>query len=288
MFKLKLEEARKAKYEIANVLRGAMGANIFRESEREESIAIAAYVGLLLKEKKTKNTYKAFIDALSPGTIKHAVSDTIDENAFEQLKTVVGNYDKDVFLTILATFDDEAILGRRGDETTPGSIVELALAILKIKSKDKVADIGSGSGGFIIPAALSNEKASFVGYEISSSKAASTTMKSQAMGLNIDVKIGDCFSTIDNSVYGTFDKAFGNYPFGFQTTIRKMEEGLLEEYSSEISNLSRATSSAWAFNYLLSKIIKKNGKNHIRCLTRLSRGGICKPGCFHYAMVVVK
>lgn len=186
-----------------------------------------------------------------------AIKYTLNENMWAQLSELLPKFAADIFAAVaflpIENTRSEAPL------STPQSIVKLSQSILQCQSTDKIIDIGCGAGNFITETAKAEPKANFIGYDININAINITKIRAELLGINASIILEDAFS-INETEYGNFDKAFSNYPFGMK--LRNLGEGLsfIDSLDLDHFKLSKATSSDWIFNLLLSKLIKEDGK----------------------------
>ena len=148
--------------------------------------------------------------------------------------------------------------GKSSTEATPASIVSLSLALLDIRSRERVADFGTGVGTFLVNAFLEKETAVYYGVDHDPSMSMIAGIRAELLGGSIAIKQSDMFTFAE--LEGPFHKIFSNYPFGIR--LKNMHEGLthLEKLSDAYPNASKITSSDWVFNFLLVSSITNAGK----------------------------
>lgn len=98
-----------------------------------------------------------------------------------------------------------------GESSTPGGIAQLALAVLDIKSGEKVMDFGCGTGNFLEAAAAKCPDAKPMGVELNQSTLAIAKLRSKVTGSQICYAHDDMFRYFDSSIeHNPVDKAFSN------------------------------------------------------------------------------
>ena len=192
--------------------------------------------------------------------ILYEFKENIDESMWNDLINLINKYSAEE-LALAALLLDFSYSGyHAGSDVTPDSIVKLVAAILKIQPDEKVADIGCGFGTFINYSYLSQPNAHYEGYEINVISSIVSRIRAELLSETIKIYLLDAFCLLDEGNVEQFDKIFSNYPFGMK--IRNLGKGskLLDSISAKYPNLSKATSSDWVFNMLLSKLLKEDGK----------------------------
>ena len=180
-----------------------------------------------------------------------------------------GSFDE--FLAVLSNFSEEAIdkylqngpisqgiFG--GESSTPEGIARLALAVLGIKSGEKVIDFGCGTGNFLEAVAAKCPDAKLMGVELNSNTLAIAKLRSKVTGSQIYYARDDMFRYFDSTIeHNPVDKAFSNYPWGMQTKMLSKNSNYIERVMKGQERYSRPSSSDWVFNRLLVDSLKKDG-----------------------------
>lgn len=173
-----------------------------------------------------------------------------------------------IAFNVAATYTEEELLaylyycprndGRfDGEYSTPESICKLAIKILSIEDSDKVADLGSGIGDFLLRAYKENQEASFWGIDLNTQTEEVSEIRAELFSNRMKIKLGNMFDLPDTEKY---DKIFSNYPFGMK--LIHLQEGikLLDELHNKVPEIKKATSSDWIYNALLLNHLDENGK----------------------------
>ena len=142
---------------------------------------------------------------------------------------------------------------------TPRSISELAISILNISENETVADIGCGTGSFLIDAWKKQDKANYVGCEKIPPYANSSIIRTSYLDGKFDFIIDDAFTLVEDKTL-RFDKIFSNYPFKVRISDLECGEEYLTNLRDRIPAISKATTSDWIYNALLCDLLKENGK----------------------------
>lgn len=223
----------------------------------ETSTIVAAYA--LYKARISSDPFSVSYTSLVNGglvtdqMIVAAIQNTLDEATWDRLSVLLPQYAAEIFAGVVFFPQGESY------EPTPPSVISLALSILKIQEKERVAEIGCGTAAFIISAFEENPNAQYSGYEINVDRYIAAKMRAELLGENVQICLQDAFS-ISQESNQKYDKVFSNYPFGLQ--LRNLSGGAeyLKELEQKYPGISKATSSDWVFNDLLCRIIKDTGK----------------------------
>ena len=190
--------------------------------------------------------------------IRFALSEYLDEESWVKAKELLKKYNKEDIEEAIINIGENFELFR--NDETPKCICNLAEGILDIKIHDSVADICSGKGNFIL--SETNVSNNSFAFEIDTKNIIISKIKSTILNRTIKIEQGDVFG-----LYGTdqlkdeeYDKVFAHYPFGLRIDITSKNIKLFEEMKKDIDSIKKNTSSNWMFNYLLTKVIKKDGK----------------------------
>lgn len=232
--------------------------NLFRESRvmKTDNLIAICYAALIAKSEQCK-TLKEIIAKAEEYVAKdesYFVKESIGEK-LELVFAVAEKYSEEELINFILFASTCMDYGHMNEET-PDSLSELVIKLLDIKSEDHVADFGCARGTFIIKSFLNNY-ATYFGNEINTSSKAIAKIRASLLDGQIEIKQEDMFKMSEGT---KFDKIFSNYPFGMR--IKDLNEGFeyLNQLSSVIPNIAKATSSDWIFNSLLLKSLKENGK----------------------------
>ncbi len=144
-----------------------------------------------------------------------------------------------------------------GEYGTPESISKLALKLLNIKDKERIADFGSGVGGFINLASNIYDKNSFYGIELNTYSYELSKIRFELFDNDAEIELGNMFEVPNDR---KFEKIFSNYPFGLRLLHLQTDTEYIKELYRRIPVIKRATSSDWIFNSLIYDHLTENGK----------------------------
>lgn len=188
-----------------------------------------------------------------------AVREYIPESSWEMLSKLLPQYAPDIFAaTVFLPLTDSE---RTDGFVTPECLVDLAQHLLRCQRGEQVADVGCGTGTFIVNTHMRVTDVEFVGYEINSSRYLVAMMRSELLGKNITIHLQDVFDLAnDLEDMPKFDKIFSNYPFGMRLRNLGSSGKYLEQIEKSYPDISKSTSSDWVFHALLCDLLKEGGK----------------------------
>ena len=138
-------------------------------------------------------------------------------------------------------------------------IVEKVLEITKNKSKQKILDIGTGSGCILLT--ILKEKQNFYGTGIDISKKCIDNTRINAIKLGVYDRLKLIKSDIDNFNYGKYDLIISNPPYINHIDFRNLDKDI-SNYEPKLA-LYGGLDGLSVFRKVItksSKLIKKNGK----------------------------
>lgn len=144
-------------------------------------------------------------------------------------------------------------------DMTPKSLTNLANSILDIQPEEKVADIGCGTGSFIMNAWKKQDKAYYFGCDEFMPYIHCNRMITSYLDGNFDFTPEDAFELVHDSSM-KFDKIFSNYPLKVKISDLYYGEDYLASLRERIPSISKATTSDWLYNSLLCDLLNENGK----------------------------
>ncbi len=172
-----------------------------------------------------------------------------------ELEEINKEFTKDDLLAYIIF--GQKYLGRDAINSTPESISKLALEILKIENNDKVIDICSGKGDFLLKAYEENQNASYSGIEIDNKNINNTVIREKLLGQNWNLIHSDVLKIIPEDKY---DKVFLNYVFGEKNEISKeLKEMICKNRNIEKKLLSRSRND-WKYHFAALEYMKDSGK----------------------------
>ena len=189
-----------------------------------------------------------------------AISEVLSEDEWNRLLTLTEKYSPDVF-ALAALKCDLSFNARMGStEATPDSIIQLALRILEISPKDKVADLCCGYGTFLVRSAIEEPEAEYYGYEINTGSKLIAEIRTHMVDDSIKIILKNVFDLLEVDPRQKFDKVFSNYPFRIQ--LRNLGSGaeFIKKISDEFPGISKATTSDWVFNALMCEVMADAGR----------------------------
>lgn len=220
--------------------------------------AIASY--LLAKVSDFSNPTQISFDEICKSGIDTDIIDFARDANFDkiwdELLLLLKKYQKNVIHL-------SALIHSSADwDTTPIGVLELASNLLNIQKNDRIAELCSGTGFVLHSIVQDYPSVKATGYEIDKYKVAvAKAYEDIATGGKVDFFEKDVFTLPeDQNSTIAFDKIFANYPFGLRLRELKGGKKYLENISNRIPSISKATSSDWIYNMLMSDLLTKNGK----------------------------
>lgn len=226
----------------------------------EYEIALAY---LLYKIKRSANLNKKYkniremIDKNVAEDLRPFVLESIGEEiAVEKVLSYLDLLDENDLIAIILS--DDFFDYRREDCITPDSISQLALRILNIKEEEKVVDVCSGMGSFLMNAYSVQPKANYFGIEINVWAASISKIRAEVKGFVSLITSGNALSIEENQV--KYDKGFMDAPLGIAFSRNSIDLDFKQDIEARFPELLRGTSSDWLFNYSLLERLNENGK----------------------------
>ncbi|MBQ2905295.1 MAG: N-6 DNA methylase [Peptococcaceae bacterium] len=217
---------------------------------------------LLLEMKnpdKDATSLKDFLEELQIETeISQFILKTI-ENDWDVIRTFKKDFNYEELLACLLFGDEEDYFKGRtsGLSVTPRSLSALALRILEIESDNKVLDLCSGQGNFLMHAMAANENAEYHGIEINANTYRIAKMKSLIAPGKVSFSFGDALNVKTQEKY---DKIFSHYPYKMFVPEYVFEQGVLLDIFGDVVKRVRKSSSDWLFNLSMISLLSDSGK----------------------------
>ncbi len=242
----------KLKCELANHFKG------YDVITYDKSLA-TAYLVLSLKEKG--------VQGILDKSMRELCSVIEDADVYNFVYEMMSGVEQEFILSLFSydiadlrsfVLNEEYGIYEKGEEqTTPESIIKLALDLLKIQPNETVLDNCSGTGSFITNAYYTQRDAKFYGVEINPTAAAIAKMRVSLLNGSFNLLVGNA---LEHNFDGQrFDKAFSNYPFGIRLRLSDVGYEIFDKLQKSMPELVKATSSDWAFNYSLCEMLAPNG-----------------------------
>ncbi|MFA6857505.1 MAG: N-6 DNA methylase [Treponema sp.] len=229
-----------------------------RNTQNDKNVYVCTMLLLYLLIKSDINVDYTYSDILSgkidkDETVVNAAKQYITEDIWNDFRDLRTRYSKENLIEALLS-DKTNYLTRYEDFTTPESLINLSLKLLKIKGR--VADICCGTGNFLVAAAKSEKAGSLSGYEIDTNSWLIAYLRKKIVGENMQIVLGDVFSILNTN--DKFDVIFSEYPWHLHSYT-----DVMEKYWAYLSNtyfFSKKASSDWLFNLLIVNLLSETGK----------------------------
>lgn len=196
-------------------------------------------------------------------------NETIDEDIFQvALSFHINNVWQDLLQLLTKhpynIFQLTASIKHKGDGNpiaTPDGVAELATRLLKIHAEDTVAELCCGTGYVIESIKEAYPMINATGYEINQCDVAVAKARNEFSSKKVSFAQSDVFELVSkNSNAEKYNKIFANYPFGMRLRELNAGNSYLEILSQKIPSISKATSSDWLYNMLMTELLSENGK----------------------------
>ena len=198
------------------------------------------YIMLHLDEKLDKKISDYYKDLIIQRSTHKPIAYILGEKSF-------WNYEFNISTDVLIPRPDTEI------------IVEKVLEITKNKSKQKILDIGTGSGCILLT--ILKEKPNFYGTGIDISKKCIDITRINAIKLGVYDRLKLVKSDIDNFNYGKYDLIISNPPYIKKTDLKYLEKDVVNfEPILALNGGLEGLSEIRKFINKASKLIKTKGK----------------------------
>ena len=239
-------------WEIGNITRGERYGNMFG------NIYIALYLIELIgrREDLRDCSLDTLIRNIENTDVADYVQERYSDDLWKRIADCANRYNAySLCKEMIRDIFDES------HEATPESVCRLAMEILDIKSGETVADIGCGTGNFMVEVSKSVDGCHLHGFELNTRAKVVAEIRNEMLGTEANLYLGDVFSILEASDKAlSFDKVFANYPFGLRIKMMQKGKEYLERLTEKIPSISKATSSDWVFNSLLVDAIRPTGR----------------------------
>lgn len=243
------------KYDIADCLRGSVPIT-------DEIVVLPAYLLAVVSAiaEPSSITYQDLIDGKIFDDFKliSLIRKNLNEVTWKSLKSLLKKYSTEDFKRAALMPD------RNNIDATPETVTALVNAIMGIQNKDLIADIGCGSGAFIVDTVMQQPLAEYYGYEIDTHKSTIALMRAKLSDSKVIIRHCDAFALVDDQVSNLmpqsgFDYVFSNFPFGMRMRAFQETSGI-RKLLDNFPELTKTTNADWLFNALLISIINPKGK----------------------------
>ncbi len=198
------------------------------------------YIMLHLEEKLDKKISDHYKDLIIQRSTHKPIAYILGEKSF-------WNYEFSISTDVLIPRPDTEI------------IVEKVLEVTKNKSKQKILDIGTGSGCILLT--ILKEKPNFYGTGIDISKECIDITRINAIKLGVYDRLKLVKSDIDNFNYGKYDLIISNPPYIKKTDLKYLEKDVVNfEPFLALNGGLEGLSEIRKFVNKASKLIKTKGK----------------------------
>ena len=171
---------------------------------------------------------------------------------------LINNRDNKVILDFFKVNTETIYRGGRELECTPLNVNIVVNNILNINQNDRIMDVGSGLGDYLISVYNNDNQIELNGIEINQYAYNMSQLRFTALHKDVNLLNTDVFETLIESKY---DKIFCNYPWGF-----RMDKIRLDRILSQFNNMKfkwekfPGASMDWLFINSMLSMLKSNGR----------------------------
>lgn len=217
---------------------------------------IAAYV---INEMQNTVVYDTFENYMTNSDMPSSIKSIVDRYQDGLWETVQNNLSKFSSYELLSfiLFDNSYEYFKRGDCSTPSSILKLAQRLLDIKTNDRVLELCSGKGNFLVEMATNGISADYCGVELNYIQKDIAVIRASLISDNYSYILSDA---LEYKAKEKVDKIFSNYPFGLRLLLTDDDKEKLSENYNIPYNMISKISVDWLFNLSIINQLKENGK----------------------------
>lgn len=209
------------------------------------------------------------------GLVKKYLDEVKENLKPELLEKLVDSFTSEEFESYLVTYDQDNDFRENGVEnSTPDSLIRLALELLDIQDEEEVVDLGSGVGNFLTLASMINPKAKYSGIEISAENFVTAMLKAYVTKQDINYQMGNMFGRTTK----TYDKVFNQFPMGLRMAdvrhqidsselavlIKEANKIASAEWMSVLSLLTHLNDSGRGISLVRSNSLLHHGDRFVR------------------------
>lgn len=227
-----------------------------------DTIKVAAIMYFIKKYKA--NTFEELIESNSIDDAIVDILTKVSSSFINEIYRIISMYSEEEILSYIL-FEDTSHLGMRSISSTPYCLLELSNRLLDIQKSDRVLELCSGYGSFMVNAFEHAEEFNYTGIDLNFNGNEITKIRSYILGVNANISI---FDATEYKSEKKFDKVFSNYPFNIRRLTSDDNDIVIngQKYSDI---LSRTISSDWLFNISTINNLKDDGK----AVAIMSNGG---------------
>ena len=254
--------AKEAAYWVADVL--MRDNKNFRDKEVDSNLVLAAYLiyQLKLSGKPQDLSLEEVLQELELSEeIKAKAKERFCNNFWRACMYRVHSFEAEVFREIIDNYSEYVRTNSR--DNTPDSVVHLGTKLLQLKSGDRVADICSGAGNFLLRAAELGA-AECQGFEIDATAIERCQLRAAVQQKEVKVQQVDVVDLLckygkGKTVDLSFNKIFAEVPLGLK--VREAVNNLTAADLGEFSwLLKRGSSFCWLVAYLSMQMLAPRGR----------------------------
>lgn len=224
-----------------------------RGTGNSDAIFAAAYVLLRSTEDEMIDTksIESFIQTADISNERALFLGHALNQSWDKIHELRNRFSADILRAVILFYEPAG--AKWEADATPTGVISLAKELMEIMPGDKVADFGTGRGGFIRECFADEPNAKYYGNEINATAKEIASIRAELLGGEIVIEQGNILDMRKND--GQFDVAFSNYPFG-QRAKEMLGGGLsIADVTDGNPELTRTASMDWVFNSAVYRTI---------------------------------
>lgn len=251
LLELKKVDSSKVAYTLFDEFRGLVDENhIYLKS------IVCAFV---INKMQTTMQYSNLEEFIEKANLTNEQREIISQNAIDCWDIIVSNLSKFTSFELLAfiLFYNPSTGIKGPSMSTPDDLLDLTLSTLNIEDTDKVLELCSGKGNFIIEATAKGCLSKYTGVELNLTEITIAKLRTSVIRENYEYILHDA---LEFRLERKANKIFANYPFMMRSPAIIEYKKQLEKSIDLPKDIIRRASSDWLFNLAIMEQLDVNGK----------------------------
>ncbi len=164
-------------------------------------------------------------------------------------------------------FGYDTVFSKVHENTTPLGIIDLVVELLDIEENDRIMNLYSGLGDFILEVYDSSSSNSYYGVESEKNNYIIASLRKYVLNMEVDYLLDDPLKLAYNQKY---DKIFANYPLNGNYTQVYSQVNRRKDRYKILLNQKRNVSADWIYNLAVMDALAEGG----RAIVVMSNSGI--------------